>query len=303
MNFGIPKVTGVLPAIRLIFADVLGDDDSPVPVLPAELPVAVRPVAAAGVQRLLAYQGPGYAQLYVDRLKRFIGRRGLADGAFAEIARLLTMRMAYDDAIEMAQAKLAEAEAGHGVPPDDVRKLRLDEMVSSLPDMVADPVLWFLDCAGWLHWPITLRFSAATHFGLRRLKIEAALKRWRLSSGRYARERALTERWLHMIDRGLTRQPGAVTEIVRSAEMLQGYGDDYRQALRDWNQIIDGLVKPVLDGVLQLSDLAGAIVEARAAVRPDPRQVRLKEAIAAIRARAVFKGRDQARGIVFPAPS
>lgn len=303
MNFGIPKVTGIIPAIRLIFADVLGDDDSPVPMLPAELPPAVRSVAADGVRRLLTYQGPGYAQLYVDRLKRFIGRRGLDDNVFVEIARLMTMRMAYDDAIEMAQAKLAEAAAGHGVPPDDVRKLRLDEMVSSLPDTVADPVLWFLDEVGWLHWPITLRFSAATRIRLRRLKIEAALKRWRLSSGRYARERALTERWLHMIDRGLTKQPEAVAEITKTAEMLRGYGDGYRQALLDWNLIVDNLVKPVLDGMLKLPNFPGAIVEARAAVRADPRQILLKQAIAELRAHAVSEGGAPSRGIVFPVPS
>ena len=285
MNFGIPKVTGILPAIRSIFADVLGDDDSSPPVLPAGLPEEVRTLAAAGVRRLTDYQGPGYAQLYVDRLRRFAGRRNLDDAVFAEIARLMTMRMAYDDAIEMAQAKLAEAGAGHGIPPDDRRRLRLDEMVSSLPEMVADPVLWALDYVGWLHLPVTLRFSAASRFGLRRLKIEASLKRWRLSSIRYARERAWVERWLHMIDRSLTRQPAAAAAVTAMAGMVQGYGDGYTQNLRDWNLIVDELVKPTFDGTLRCDDLAGAIAEARAAVRPDRKQVLLKQTIAGIRAR------------------
>ena len=286
MNFGIPKVTGVVPAIRSIFADVLGDDDTPMPVLPAGLPDKVRPVAAEGVNRLIDYQGPGYAQLYIARLKRFIGRRNVDDAVFADLARLMAVRMAYHDAIGMAQLKLAEAEKGPGVPPDDVRKLRLDEVVSSLPETVADYVLWALEYLGWLHLPVTMRFSAAGRFSLRRLRIEASLKRWRLSSIRYANERAWVERWLHMIDRSLVKQPAAVAAVVATAELVQGYGDGYIQSLRDWNLIIDNLVKPTFDGVLSCPDLAGAIAEARAAVRPDPGQAALKQTIAAIRARA-----------------
>jgi len=102
MSFGIPKATGVLPAVRLIFADVIGDDESPVPVLPDGLSDRVRLIAAEAVERLIDYQGPGYAQLYVSRLGRFIDRRNLDDEIFAEIARLLAVRMAYDDAIRMA---------------------------------------------------------------------------------------------------------------------------------------------------------------------------------------------------------
>jgi len=286
MNFGIPKVTGILAATRSIFADVLGDDNTPAPALPAGLPDAVRPLAAEGVRRLTDYQGPGYAQLYVERLRRFVGRRNLDDAVFAEIARLMTMRMAYDDAIEMAQLQLAAAQSGRGVPPVAVRKLRLDEMVSSLPEMVADPVLWVLEYMGWLHLPVTRRFSAASRLSLRRLKIEASLKRWRLSSIRYAKERVWVERWLHMIDRSLTKQPAAVAAVVATAEMVQGYGDGYTQNLRDWNLIIDSLVKPTFDGALSCPDLAGAIADARAAVRPDPQQAVLKRVIAGIRTQA-----------------
>ena len=115
---------------------------------------------------------------------------------------------------------------------------------------------------------------------------EAPLRRWRLFSVRYAKERVWVERWLHMIDRGLTKQPQAVCEIIQTATMIEGYGVAYRQGLADWHAIIDGLAKPTFDGVLPLSDLAGAIAEARAAAMPDPRQVALKRKIAEIRARA-----------------
>jgi len=88
-----------------------------------------------------------------------------------------------------------------------------------------------------------------------------------------------------MIDRSLTKQPAAAAAIVQTAGMIQGYGDPDRQGIADWNAIIDGLAKPTFDGVLALSDLAGAIAEARAAALPDPRQAALKRKIAEIRAR------------------
>jgi hypothetical protein len=119
------------------------------------------------------------------------------------------------------------------------------------------------------------------------LKIEAGLRRWRLFSVRYAAERAWVERWLHMIDRALNKQPQAAAEIVRTATMIHDYGEVYRQGVADWHLIIDGLAKPTFDGALALPDLAGAIREARAAALPDPRQAALKRTIAEIRGRGV----------------
>jgi hypothetical protein len=149
---------------------------------------------------------------------------------------------------------------------------------------------------GWLHMPVTRRFSTESRWSIRRLRIEASLRRWRLHSVRYAKERAWVERWLHMIDRSLTKQPEAVSAIVQTATMVQGYGHLYRQGLADWHLIIDGLAKPTFDGTLKLPDLAGAVAEARAAALPDPRQAALKRAIAQIRARASADGVSAAAG-------
>jgi hypothetical protein len=277
-------VTSVWSSIRYLLADFIGDDDAPLPFLPEGLPDAVAPVASEGIERLIDYQGPGYAQLYVDRLKRFVGRRGVDDLLFVEIARLMALRMSYDDPIRIAQTKLAELDASAA---DEVKKFRWDELVEALPAAVADPVLGVLDWIGWLHRPVSMRFSTATRFGIRRLKIEAGFRRWRLFSVRYAAERAWVERWLHMIDRALTKQPQAAPEIVQTATMIHGYGDVYRRGLAGWHLIIDGLAKPTFDGALALPDLAGAIREARAAALPDPRQSALMRKIADIRARAV----------------
>ena len=171
------------------------------------------------------------------------------------------------------------------MPVNEVRKFRLDELIGALPALVAEPVLDVLERLGWVRMPFPIRFSTASRWGIRRLRIEAGLRRWRLLSVRYARERVWVERWLHMIDRSLTKQPAAALAIIQTATMITGYGSSYRQGVADWNAIIDGLAKPTFDGVLALPDLAGAVAEARAAALADPRQAALKRKIAEIRAR------------------
>jgi hypothetical protein len=278
-------VAGVLSSLRYLLADVIGDDDAATPLLPEGSPDAIVPVVSEGIHLLIDYQGPSYAQLYVDRLRRFVGRSGVDDAMFGEIAQLMANRMSYEDPIRIAQLKLGEPDAAL----DDVRQFRIDELVGALPTMVADPILGVLDYLGWVHKPVSIRFSRASRWGLRRLKIEASLRRWRLFSVRYGDERAWVERWLHMIDRALVKQPAAASEIVQTATMVQGYGDPYRLGLADWHLIIDSLAKPTFDGALALPDLACAVAEARAAARPDSQQVALKQKIDAIRARVPFE--------------
>ncbi len=256
------------------------------PHLPAGLPDAAVPVVSDAIHLLIEYQGTRYARLYVERLTRFVGRRGVSDAMLLEIARLMAMRMTYEDAIRIAQLKLLELAADPDTPrADDVRKLRLDEMVEALPTVVAEPILDVLNWLGWVHKRVSIHFSTATRLSIRRLRIEASLRRWRRYSIRYSKERLWVERWLHMIDRALTKQPAAAAAIVDTATMVQGYGDTYRHGLADWHLIIDQLAKPTFDGALALPDLAGAIAEARASAMPDPRQAALKRKIAEIRAR------------------
>jgi hypothetical protein len=277
-------VAGFIDAIRATLTEWVGTDSAEPPTLPLRLPEAVRPVADECVEDLIAYQGPSYAQLYLDRLRRFIGRKGVDDALFIEIARLLAQRMCYEDPIRLAQLALAEHQRGGTV--NELRILRLDELVSSLPEVVSEQVLELLDWIGWRHRRVRMRFRSTSRIGRRRLRIEASLRRWRMLSPHYVSERALVERWLHMIDRCLSKQPASVAAVVRTAELLQGCGLAYRHKLIAWNLIIDGLAKPVFDGALVLPDLASAITRARAAVGDDLQQAALRQAIADIRAEA-----------------
>jgi hypothetical protein len=274
-------VAGFISAIRDTLTELVGHDDSAQPRLPAGLPAVVIPAVRDGVALLIAYQGPGYAQLYCDRLRRFVGRPGVDDIMFCEIASLMAARMSYQDPIRIAQLKLAEPKSVGRPPVVDTRRFRADEMISALPEIAGDPLMWVLECIGCSHRTIAMRFSTATWWSTRRLMIESSLRRWRLLSVRYGMERVWVERWLHMIDRALTKRPDAAAAIVQTATMIQGYGTGYRHGLSAWHQIIDGLAKPSFDGTLHLPDLSAAIARARATPY-DPKGDQLRKVIADI---------------------
>jgi hypothetical protein len=287
---------GIVSSLKYLFADFLDEEDTSPPFLPDGLPDGATPLVSDAIHLLMDYQGATYAKLYVERLDRFIGR-GLPAETFCEMARLMARRMAYEDAIRIAQLKLAEyRDSGGEIVSTDIKQFRFDELVDALPEVAADPVLTVLDRIGWSRRRVSIPFSTAGKWSIRRLKVEAWLRRWRMFSIRYGQERNWVERWLHMIARSTVKQPAATNAIVATATMVQGHGDAYRQGLADWHAIIDGLVKPTFDGALSLSDLAGAITEARAAAVPDPRQASLKRAIAQIRAQATGPDTHAAAG-------
>ncbi|MGC2774425.1 MAG: DUF6537 domain-containing protein [Bradyrhizobium sp.] len=281
----------VRSSLRYLLADVIGDDDRAQPFLPDGLPDAAAPVVSEGIHLLMEYQGAGYAQLYVDRIKRFVRRSDVDPAMLCQIAQLLAARMAYEDPIRIAQLRLFEPQTGRrggGGESDDVRRFRLDELIAVLPQALADSLLAGFEQIGWLgRRRLKARFSTRSRLSVRRLRMLAGLRRWRLQSVRYAEERAWVERWLHMIARALDKQPAAAPAVIATATMIQGQGDGYRQGLADWHAIIDGLAKPTFDGVLPIADLSAAIAAARAAAMPDPRQAALKRTIAQIRARAL----------------
>ena len=288
---------GLLSSLRYLFADFLDEPDHTPPFLPDGLPDGAATIVSEGIHLLMDYQGATYARLYVDRVKRFLGRREVDGKILCEIAHLMAGRMAYEDAIRIAQLKLAEyRDSDERIRSTDIHKFRFDELVDALPEIVADPVLQVLDKIGWKRRRVSIPFSTASKWGIRRLKVEAWLRRWRMFSIRYGEERAWVERWLHMINRCYLKQPQSVPMLVETATMVQGFGDAYRQGLADWHAIIDGRAKPLFDGVLPLPDLASAITEARAAAMPDPRQAALKRAIAQIRAGAMAPGANAAAG-------
>ncbi len=262
--------------------------------LSARLPVDVVPIVSEAVHSLIDYQDPDYALAYLDRIGRYVGPVGVTVPNLPELAQLLSDRMHFEDPIRIAQLKLTDvggvnAEAD-GQSIDRVERFRWDEVIAMLPPKAAAPALDIfkrLRLARLTRRSVTLRFSARSRFSLRKLKWLAAARITRPFSERFKKERVWVERWLHMVDRSLVKQPEATVAIIRTANLIKGHGDAYQNGLAEWNVIIDRLVKPTCDGDLPLPKLGEAISEAREAAGGGQDQARLLDAVEQLRAQAL----------------
>ena len=259
---------------------VLGDDSREPPPIPDGLPPEVAPIAAAAVAGLSTYQNAEYAELYLSRLARFSRRPGMPTDLLLEIAGHLATRMSYRDPIYLAQLKLEQL-AGQQAPGDNLEAVRfpLSDVVSLLPEAAASGAVVALGLIGWSNLRMPMRFTAKTKAGVLKLKAIALLRRLRPQSLRYPKERALVERWLHMIDRSLAKRPDAALDVARTAAIIQGSGDVYHRNVARWDVVIDNLVKPTFDGTIEIADLRGAVASLVAAATHGMEPDRLRQLI------------------------
>lgn len=262
--------------------------------LSARLPADVLPIVSSAVDSLIDYQDPDYALAYLDRIGRYVGPVGITVPNLPELAQLLSDRMHFEDPIRIAQLKLLDVGGANAEPNeqsvDTVERFRWDEVIPMLPPKAAAPALDIfrrLRLVRLTSRSLTLRFSARSRFSLRRLKWLAAARITRPFSERFKKERVWVERWLHMVDRSLVKQPEATVAIVRTANLIKGHGDVYQNGLAEWNVIIDRLVKPTCDGDLPLPRLGEAIGEAREAAGVGQDQTRLLAVVEQLRAQAL----------------
>jgi hypothetical protein len=275
--------------IRALIAYFTGAPDDETPVIPEGLPDDLTALLREQADHLIAYQDENYAALYLDRVRRFVGRAGVDTGMLREIATLLADRMAYEDLLWFAQLKFEQVEMSRrnrdrSADHKELYRFRADEVVSLLPVAAAEQVLPVLEWLNWSRAPIPLRLGSGGLAGYLFLKLLASLPRWRGLSARYAKESAWCERWLHMIDRSLTRQPEAAASVVHTAALIHGHGESYSLAVANWHRIIDGLAKPAFDRTLIISPLGPALARAQAVAESDPSGARVIAAIAEIRA-------------------
>jgi indolepyruvate ferredoxin oxidoreductase, beta subunit len=263
---------------------------NPIDAFPAE----ARDVLASAVERLTDYQDHAYAWRYLGRVNRFVGLDG-ADGTFIrELARHLAVRMSVEDVIRVAQLKLraarlervtGEAEAGTGdiVDVTEYMKPGPEEILGLLPPRLGRWTLALVASRGWGGWSWPLKIRTTRLSGFLRLRMLAALRRWRPRTLHHAEEEAWVERWLDLVGRTLATDPAAAREVVATAALVRGYADTYKRGLSNWNRIMGEVVEPMLAGRLPRARLADAVLQARIAATKDPEGEALVDTIAAIR--------------------
>ena len=210
-------------------------------------PRAARALLTEGVRRLIDYQDPAYAALYLDRIERVVTASGGDDTLCAELARHLALWMSYEDTIRVADLKIRDtrftrvrdevhAQSDQLLAINEYMHPRLQEICDTLP---AGLGRWLLGSR--LPRRIVERVAARGRVvrtsalrGFLMLWAIAGLRRFRRSTLRFHAETARIETWLHDVEQAASRSPLLALEITRCQRLVKGYGDTHERGLRNF---------------------------------------------------------------------
>jgi indolepyruvate ferredoxin oxidoreductase beta subunit len=241
-------------------------------------PAAVHDMLALGHARLLDYQGPAYAALYLQRLARVLAAERAADPVdernFAvtrEMARWLALWMAFDDIVRVADLKSRasrwqrvkdEVKAGD----DDLLRVYdhfkpgTAEFAALLPPALAARLLgWERRRAlqGKPAWALPLKVGAHTVSGMLALRLLANLRWLRVRGSRYDTEQAMIEHWLAGVVDGLRRHWSLGHELALCGRLIKGYGSTNERGKENLLHVLKHLA-PMPDAALAVEAMAAA---------------------------------------------
>ena len=208
----------------------------------AQFPALLHPLMGLAHQRLVEYQGPAYARLYVQRLERLRDAESASTDATrpvtAETTRWLALWMAFDDIIRVADLKSrasrwdrvtqeVKAKEGDVLKVYDHFKPGVPELAALLPQSLANRLLRW-DRArvakGKAPWSMPLKVARHALWGMASLRLLASLRVLRPLGSRYATEQALIEEWLGGIEAATRQSPALGLELARCGQLIKGYG-------------------------------------------------------------------------------
>lgn len=261
----------------------------------AVMSTAARDMIQEGARRLVTYQDIEYAQLYIDRLApiRLADEAAGAEGRLLrEVGRHLAVRMSYEDAIRVAQAKIdpsrrariaAEMGAKPGEPLHITEFLKpgIDEICSLLPPHLARRLLAISEKRGWT-FQRGMQVNSQSISGFLRLWLIAKLRPRRPKTYRYEEEQRAIEAWLALIVEAARLSADLALEITECARLIKGYGDTHKRGVANFRLIEEHVMRPALAGHIPLHLAVDAIASARTAALVDPEGEGLAKCLAQI---------------------
>lgn len=247
-----------------------------------------------GLRRLVDYQDPAYARLYLERLQALqaqVGQSGGQGGSevLHETARYLALWMSYEDTPRVADLKTrasrfervrAESQAGEQMLHiHEFMHPRLQEVCETLP---APAGHWLMQSG--LPRRIVERLTRKGRVvhtnslhGYLLLRAVAWAARWRQRTTRYARENAMIEDWLARIATAVPKQPALALEIARCQNLVKGYSDTHERGQRNYRTLMQAI-----DTAQAQGSLTPTLLESwRKAALADEHGHKLREALAA----------------------
>jgi indolepyruvate ferredoxin oxidoreductase beta subunit len=222
-----------------------------------DLPGSAHAVLLEGVRRLVDYQDPAYAGLYLDRLARIAGACGQGEDGellLREAGRFLALWMSYEDTARVAALKTratrfdrvrdeTRVQSGQLLSISEYMHPRLQEICESLPRGIGD---WLMR-SGWPRRLVERQTQRGrivrtnTLHGYLLLRTVAASRRWRRSTSRYAEENRRIDAWLGRIEARAQADPALALEVARCQRLVKGYSDTHERGLRNYDAVMAAL--------------------------------------------------------------
>lgn len=217
-----------------------------------KFPSGVSGIAIEGIRRLIDYQDPDYARLYLDRLEALRSAPGGNNtGLLTETARHLALWMSYEDTIRVADLKTrgSRFERVRGevrAKPDQLLQInefmhpRIEEICETLP---AGLGRW-LARPHWVH-RLLARLTkqgrvvkTSTLGGFLLLYTLARWRRFRRVTLRYALETARIEAWLQRVRALAAIDPALALETAQCQRLVKGYSDTHARGLKNYETLM-----------------------------------------------------------------
>jgi len=219
-------------------------------------PTSAAAMLKEGVRRLIDYQDPAYADLYLDRLTKIAMLPGAGGRLLDETARHLALWMSYEDTIRVAALKTrgsrfervkTEVRAGSDqvMAIDEYLHPGVREIAETLPAAIGRRV----ERPGWLRRLVERStqkgriVTTSSLGGFLMLYAVAGMKRWRRSTTRYAAENAAIERWLARIAAAAAANPELAVEVAQCQRLVKGYSDTHERGVRNFEIVMAALQK------------------------------------------------------------
>lgn len=216
----------------------------------ATLPETARPMARAGLRKVVEFQDLAYGAEYLDHLVRVQALD--PDGTLTrEGAKHIANAMAYDDVIRVADEKTraarfaritAEMGGAEVVELTDYTHPRGEEIVSLLPARLGRWIHARSRLLGWIDRRVNrgrrLRTDRLGPF--LQLWLLAGLRRWRRGSLRHAQEVAHLNAWLDTALGHAPRDPALAVELLKARRLIKGYSDTHARGLSKFDRVMQG---------------------------------------------------------------
>lgn len=211
----------------------------------------VKNILVEAVRQIIEYQDTKYAELYVRRVNDLhsstsetIGGTNGSDELIEEFAKVLAVRMMYEDIIRVAEKKISKArfdrikqlykiEKREVFLVKDFFRPDLEELYGVLPISLGK-VLDSLLSRHKISWKTEIFTNHISGFLV--LKGMSKLRFLRGRSFRYEKENSLIEKYMEHVKRCLSYGVNCALLAAKGGAIVRGYGDVRKEMMKNWGE-------------------------------------------------------------------